>query len=338
MDLKQSTPKSATTIYSIASEAGVSPATVSRVLNGSSKVNQQTRERVLEVIGRLEFVPKAEARARALKRHYRIGILVPFFTAPSFVQRLRGVAATLPTDYELVVYAVNSTEILDGYLASLPLTGNLDGLIIMSLAINELQAQHLSKNHLETVLIEYPQTGFSTVEIDDIKGGKIAAEYLVEKGHRRIAFLGDTNLPEYAIHPISQRLLGFRQKLHELGISLPHQYVRLASYSLEQARQVAADFLKLPVPPTAIFAATDLQAMGVIMVARQMGLSIPGDLAVMGFDNLDMAELMELTTIQQPLDDSGRVAVELLLERITTPTHSLKHVQLPLTIIERKTV
>jgi DNA-binding LacI/PurR family transcriptional regulator len=150
--------------------------------------------------------------------------------------------------------------------------------------------------------------------------------------------VGDTNLPEYAIHPISQRLLGFRQKLHELGIPLPDDYVRLATYSLEQARQVAAELLNLSVPPTAIFAATDLQAMGVIMVARQMGLNIPADLAVMGFDNLDMAELMELTTIQQPLDESGRVAVRLLLERITSPTHSLQHVQLPLTIIERKTV
>src|SRR5450432_626022 len=331
-------PKPAATIYNIAAEAGVSPATVSRVLNGSTKVNQETRARVMEVIQRLEFVPKAEARARALKRSYRIGILVPFFTAPSFVQRLRGVASALPTNYELVIYTVNSTDQLDGYLASLPLTGNLDGLIIMSLAITVEQAQHLSRNQLETVLIEYPQTGFSTVEIDDIRGGKMAAEYLVQKGHRRIAFLGDTDLPEYAIHPISQRLLGFRQKLKELGIPLPDEYVRLASYSLEQARQVAVEFLNLPVPPTAIFAATDLQAMGVIMVARQMGLNIPGDLAVMGFDNLDMAELMELTTIQQPLDDSGRVAVELLLGRITTPTRSLQHVQLPLTIVERKTV
>ncbi|MHB8629827.1 MAG: LacI family DNA-binding transcriptional regulator [Aggregatilineales bacterium] len=331
-------PKPATTIYSIAAEASVSPATVSRVLNGSSNVNQETRTRVMEVINRLEFVPKAEARARALRRNYRIGILVPFFTAPSFVQRLRGVAAALSTNYELVIYTVNSTDQLDGYLASLPLTGNLDGLIIMSLAINEAQAQHLSKNQLETVLIEYPQTGFSTVEIDDVYGGKMAAEYLAQKGHRRIAFLGDTNLPEYAIHPISQRLVGFRQKLLELGIPLPDDYVRLASYSLEQARQVAAEFLNLSVPPSAIFAATDLQAMGVIMVARQMGLNIPADLAVMGFDNLDMAELMELTTIQQPLDDSGRVAVELLLGRITTPSRSLQHVQLPLTIVERKTV
>jgi len=331
-------PKQTATIYNIAAEAGVSPATVSRVLNGSSKVNQETRARVMEVINRLEFVPKAEARARALKRSYRIGILVPFFTAPSFVQRLRGVASALPGNYELVIYTVNSTDQLDSYLASLPLTGNLDGLIIMSLAINKVQAQHLSKNQLETVLIEYPQTGFSTVEIDDVRGGEMAAEYLAHKGHRRIAFLGDTNLPEYAIHPINQRLLGFRQKLHELGIALPDEYVRLASYSLEQARQVAREFLSLPVPPTAIFAATDLQAMGVIMVARQMGLDIPGDLAVMGFDNLDMAELMELTTIQQPLDESGRIAVEILLGRITTPSRSRQHVQLPLTIVERKTV
>ncbi len=331
-------PKPAATIYSIAAEAGVSPATVSRVLNGSSKVNQETRARVMEVINRLEFVPKAEARARALKRNYRIGILVPFFTAPSFVQRLRGVAAALPTNYELVIYTVNSTDQLDGYLASLPLTGNLDGLIIMSLAINEGQAQHLSKNQLETVLIEYPQTGFSTVEIDDIRGGKMAAEYLAQKGHRRIAFLGDTNLPEYAIHPISQRLLGFRQKLHELGISLPDDYVRLASYSLEQARQAASEFLSLPNPPTAIFAATDLQAMGVLMMARRLGFRVPEDLAVMGFDDLDMAEVMDLTTIRQPLDESGQVAVELLLGRIATPTRSIRHVQLPLTIIERQTV
>jgi LacI family transcriptional regulator len=331
-------PKSPATIYNIAAEAGVSSATVSRVLNGSPKVAQETRLRVMEVVKRLEFVPKAEARARALKRNYRIGILVPFFTAPSFVQRLRGVAAALPTNCELIIYTVNSTDRLDGYLASLPITANLDGLIIMSLGITEDQAQHLSNNRLETVLIEYPQTGFSTVEIDDFHGGKMAAEYLVEKGHRRIGFVGDANLPEYAIHPISQRLLGFRQKLNELRIPLPDDYVRLASYSLEQARQVASELLNLSIPPTAIFAATDLQAMGVMMVARQMGVSIPGDLAVMGFDNLDMAELMELTTIQQPLDDSGRVAVELLLERIMTPTRSLQHVQLPLTIIERKTV
>src|SRR5512135_707981 len=126
------------TIYDIATEAGVSASTVSRVLNGSARVNQTTRARVMETISRFGFVPKAEARARALKQHYRVGILVPFFTAPSFVQRLRGVASALPTNYELVIYTINSVDQLDGYLSSLPLTGHLDGLIIMSLPVNEV--------------------------------------------------------------------------------------------------------------------------------------------------------------------------------------------------------
>ena len=130
----------------------------------------------------------------------------------------------------------------------------------------------------------------------------------------------------------------FRQRLTELGIPLPDEYVRLASYNLETARQVARELLSMPTPPTAIFSATDLQAIGVIMAARQLGLKVPGDLAVMGFDDLDMAEVMELTTIRQPLDESGRVAVELLLGRLDNPDRSLQHVHLPLTVVERNTV
>jgi DNA-binding LacI/PurR family transcriptional regulator len=332
-------PKTTSTIYDIAREASVSSATVSRVLNGSSRVNEKTRNHILEVIKRMGFVPKAEARARALRANYRIGVLVPFLTAPSFVQRLRGVNSALEaTNYEQLIYTINSKKQLDSYLASLPLTGSLDGLIIMSMPINEVQAQLLTQYKLETVLIEYPQSGFNTVEIDDMEGGRMAASYLASKGHTRIAFLGDTNLPEYSIHPITLRLMGFRQRLTELGIPLPDEYVRLASYNLEQARQVAREIFSLPTPPTAIFSATDLQAMGVMMAARQLGLKVPGDLAVMGFDDLDMAEVMELTTIRQPLEESGQIAVELLLGRLETPARSPQHVKLPLTIVERNTV
>jgi len=331
--------KTSPTIYDIAREASVSAATVSRVLNGSSRVNAETRSHIMEVINRLDFVPKADARARALRANYRIGVLVPFLTAPSFVQRLRGVTSALAdTNYEQLIFTINSKKQMDSYLASLPLTGSLNGLIIMALEINEAQANHLVQNRLETVLIEYPQGGFSTVEIDDVEGGRMAASYLASKGHTRIAFLGDTNLPEYSIHPITLRLAGFRQRLAELGLALPDEYVRLASYNLETARQVARELLSMPTPPTAIFSATDLQAIGVIMAARQLGLKVPGDLAVMGFDDLDMAEVMELTTIRQPLDESGRVAVELLLGRLDNPDRSLQHVHLPLTVVERNTV
>ncbi len=126
--------------------------------------------------------------------------------------------------------------------------------------------------------------------------------------------------------------------LRYCGIPLPENYVRLVPYTLEQSRQATQEFLRLPNPPTAIFAATDLQAMGVLMAAHRLGLRVPEDLAVLGFDDLDMAEVMGLTTVRQPLDESGQAAVELLLGRIATPTRSIRHVQLPLTIIERQTV
>jgi LacI family transcriptional regulator len=220
------------TIYDVAKRAGVSITTVSRMLNAPNKVNPETRERVMAAIDALGFMPKAEARARAMQQTGRIGVITPFFTAPSFVQRLRGIAESLsPKNYELVVYTVDSTNHLQSYLSTLPLTSNLDGLIILSLPIGESEVRRLIDHSLPTVLIEYPHPKLNCVEIDDVEGGYMAAIYLLGKGHRRIAFLGDTDLPEYSIHPVSLRLKGFRRALKEARIKLPDTFVRLAPYS-----------------------------------------------------------------------------------------------------------
>jgi DNA-binding LacI/PurR family transcriptional regulator len=175
------------------------------------------------------------------------------------------------------------------------------------------------------------------VEIDDVMGGRMAAQYLIGKGHRRLAFLGDTDLPEYSIHPVSQRLIGFRQGLQDVGIELPEAFVRLAPYSQEQTRKVAAELLSLPQPPTAIFAATDFQALGVLKAARQLAVPVPEQLAVIGFDDLDLAEYAGLTTIRQHLDESGRLAVEILLAHLESPGRPPQHVKISLTIVERET-
>ncbi len=326
------------TIYEVARTAGVSITTVSRVLNEPQKVNQKTLQAVLAAIDEIGFVPRAEARARAIKENRRIGVISPFITAPSFVQRMRGVAtALMNTKYEMVIYTVDSSDRLHGYLAKLPLTHTLDGLIVMSLQFGDGEANRLIEHGVETVLIEYPQPIFSTVEIDDVAGGVMAAQYLIKKGHHRIAFLGDTDLPEYAIHPVNQRLAGFRQAMDAAGLPLPPEYVILTPYSQEQARQAAHKLMHLAEPPTAIFSATDLQAFGVLKAAREMSLKIPDDLAVIGFDDLDMADYVGLTTVRQHLDDSGRIAVELLLSRLANPSHPVQHVKLPLAIIERET-
>jgi LacI family transcriptional regulator len=326
------------TIYDVAKRAGVSITTVSRILNAPDKVNSETREKVLVAIDALGFVPKAEARARALQHTGRIGVISPFFTAPSFMQRLRGIAETLsPKNYELVVYTVDSNDHLEGYLSSLPLTGNLDGLIILSLPVDDAKVRRLIDHGLPTVLVEYPHPKLNCVEIDDAEGGYMATTYLLRKGHRRIAFLGDTDLPEYSIHPVNLRLSGFRRAMKEARMKLPDTFVRLSPYSQEQTRKVAKELLNLPEPPTAIFAATDFQALGVLKAARQLDVKVPKQLAVIGFDDLDMAEYADLTTISQHLDESGRLAVEILLAQIESPSRPPRHVKLPLTLIERQT-
>jgi LacI family transcriptional regulator len=328
----------APTIFDVAELSGVSISTISRVINTPEKVNLNTRQKVYDAIDKLGFVPKAEARARALRLKGRIGVITPFFTAPSFVQRLRGIASSLSKEnFDLIIYTVDSNNRLQSYLSTIPLTGNLDGLVIMSLPIAENDVKRLIEHNLPTVLIEFPHPLINSVEIDDMDGGKKAAEYLIKKGHRRIAFLGDTDLPEYSIHPVSLRLQGFRNALKAANIEIPDEFIRLAPYDQEQAREVAKELLNSPNPPTAIFAATDLQALGVLKVARQLGVKIPEQLAIIGFDDLDTAEYEDLTTIRQHLDESGRLAIEILLAHIADNSRPVQHVTLPLVLIERLT-
>jgi LacI family transcriptional regulator len=331
--------KKAPTIFDVAAESGVSISTVSRVINTPEKVNLNTRQRVYEVIDKLGFVPLAEARDRALRLKGRIGVITPFFTAPSFVQRLRGIAGSLSKEnYDLVIYTVDSNNRLQSYLTTLPLTGNLDGLVIMSLPVAENDVNRLVEHKLPTVLIEFPHSKLNSVEINDVEGGRMAAEYLINKGHTRIAFLGDTDLPEYSIHPVSLRLKGFRQALKNANLDIPEEFIRLAPYDQGKAQVVAKELLDLPNPPTAFFAATDFQALGVLKAARRLGIKVPEQLAVIGFDDLDMAEYEDLTTIRQHLDESGRIAIEILMSHIADHTRLVQHITLPLELIERLTV
>jgi DNA-binding LacI/PurR family transcriptional regulator len=131
--------------------------------------------------------------------------------------------------------------------------------------------------------------------------------------------------------------MGFRQALAEAGITVPESLVRLAPYTQEQTRQAASELLSLDQPPTAIFASTDFQALGILKAARQLQVRVPADLAVIGFDDLDMAEYADLTTIRQHLDESGRLAIEILLAHIADPSRPPQHVNLPLALIERAT-
>lgn len=323
------------TIYDVARMAGVSIATVSRVLNFPSKVNPVTRAMVMNTIDHLGYVPKAESRARALRSTGRIGVLIPFFTEPSFVQRLRGIASVLSQrDFEMVIYPVDFSSRMKSYMEALPLNRNLDGLIIVSQAVDHENSKRIRQHNLETVLIEYYDSHFSSLQIDDEYGGVLAARYLLKKEHKRFAFVGGTSQPEFGVDPIAIRLKGFQKAIGEAGFSIPDELIYPYAFHPGEA----LDEIITKGGPIAIFAATDLQAVSLLKEARTRGLRIPGDVAIIGFDDLDMANYVGLTTVHQPLDESGRIAADLLLSRLDDPSRSIQHITLPLKVIERETV
>ncbi len=326
------------TIYDVAALSGLSIATISRVINTPERVSEASRRKVMEAIDQLGFVPKAEARARVLQNTRRIGVITPFFTSPSFTDRLRGVATALSNSpYELVIYTVDSARRLDSYLSTLPLRGNLDGLIIMSLPVSDEAAQRLLSAGLETVLIECANPHFNCIVVDDYGGGRLAAQHLISKGHRRCAYVYFGEHPDYSIHPEVERFRGFQDTLNTHGIPLPESYIKYVPVSRIGIREKLRELFELPERPTAIFAPADELAIRVIHHAREFGLHVPDDLSVIGLDDIDIAEHIDLTTISQSLAESGRMAVELLLSRLNNPERANQQIVIQVHLKERGT-
>lgn len=324
------------TIYSVAREAKVSISTVSRVLNSPHLVKKETRNRVLAAIDRLGFVPRAAAQAHAKRKLGRIGVLTPFFTHPSFVQRMRGISSVLAVNsFELVIYPIAFPDQVYQYLETIPVTRRLDGLITMALSIENSIAKRFTANQFPLVTIEFSHPLFSNVYVDNFEGGRLAAEYLFQKGHKRFGFIGDGELPEYAIRPSDERFKGYLQYLQEKGVTLLDELV-VFPYS-EQVTDQIRQLLEHPQRPTAIFAANDELAMQVVSAARKEGLLVPQELSVIGFDDLDYASHIGLTTISQQLDKSGLVAAELLLSQIGGRQTEPKSAEMKLSIVERDT-
>ena len=327
-----------TTIYDVAKHAGISIATVSRFLNSPDKVAEKTRMKIEEAMRELAFVPLAEAVARARSGIRRIGVLTPFFTAPSFVQRLRGIHEALAdTHYDLITYAVDTYEQLVNYLSVLPVTGRIDGLIIMSLPFTEQDVERFLLHQIPVVSLEFGLPEVSSIEIDNFLGGSMAAQYLLRRGYTKLAFLGEGGQPAYSLHATEQRLDGYRVEIAKQGAQLLDKNVVFHEYGMEFAVECAKKLLQQPDRPRAVFCASDSQAIGVLKAARILKLRVPEDIAVLGFDDIDTADYMDLSTIRQSLDHSGHLAALKLLEHMNKPSTPSAKVHLSLQIIERQT-
>ena len=330
--------KNNSTIYDVAELAGLSIATISRVINNPEKVSEKTRKKVLKAIDELGFVPKADARDRARKGVGKIGVITPFFTLPSYAKRLRGISAALSNSgYELTIYPVDSKGSLDGYLTKLPFSNQVDGLIIVTLPIDEASANRLKNSNIPIVLLESHISGFGSIEIDNWNGGKIAAELFIKNEHRRCAYVGDTVIPEYTLSPEDIRLDGYKQTLLQNNLSLTNDYIKLPAFPPRDPENQVHELLNLENPPTAIFAATDDLALHVLKVAQKRGINIPEELAIIGFDDIDIAEYLELSTISQSLYESGKLAAEQLISKLSDSTRPIEKTYIQLKLIERGT-
>jgi LacI family transcriptional regulator len=327
-------PYKRVTIADVATEAGVSVATVSKVINGRYGVAAATSARVKEVIEQLGYESSLVARSLRSHRTNVIGILVNDFEAFS-TELLKGAAlAVHGTGYEMVVYSGSGRSQDDvgwerRYLSRL--AGTLtDGIILVTPTVVDVA------HGLPLVAVD-PHTGSSgipTVISDNFAGAVAATDHLVGLGHRRIGFLGGRPDLESA----RQREQGFRHAMTAAGIDVDPELVAVGGYTLETAEEPAHKLLGMDDPPTAVFAANDLSAIETIEIAQSRGLRVPDDLSVVGFDNVPESALTDppLTTIDQSIQQMGFEAVRLLLTMVEEPEQPAVHVTLPTELVVRQ--
>ena len=334
----ETVPSGPARIADVAAHAGVGVATVSRVLNGRANGAAATRERVLDAIKTLDYHPSSVARNLSLKRTLVVGVVTPFLTHPGPIERVRGIVTALgESEFDLALFDVESPGRQRRAFRLLADPHRTDGLLIVSMVPPADEVSRLQTAGIATVLVDARIDGLPSVVIDDVEGAKMATRYLLQLGHRRVAFIGDKPPDGFRFFSARDRTIGYERALAEFGLPVRPDYVREGTPSRHVARSIAEELLRVPERPTAIFAASDTQALGVLEAARGLDIRVPEELSVVGFDDIEIASYAGLTTIRQPLFESGRRGAELLLAALAGNPPAARVETLQLDLIVRST-
>lgn len=331
------------TIYDVAREAGVSMATVSRVVNNNPNVKPQTRKKVFEAIERLGYRPNAVARGLASKKTTTVGVVIPDISNSIFSEVARGIE-DIANMYHYNIILCNADKKKDKEIRVINtlLEKQVDGLLFMGGAITEDHIQAFKTSSVPVVLCATAdeQRTIPSVDIDHEQAAFDAVQVLIQNGHREIAMISGTlQDPTNGF----ARYQGYKKALEDAGIPVREDYVRIGNYRYESGLEVAKYFLELDERPTAIFAATDEMAIGAIHGLQDSGLKVPDDVSVISVDNIRMASMVrpQLTTVAQPMYDIGAVAMRLLtklMNKETKDASELTQVTLPHDTIHRNSV
>ena len=326
------------TIRDVAKHAGVGVGTVSRVLNESESVRDSTRLKVLTSIEELKFAPSSVARYLSGGKSMALGVTVPFFTNDSVVRRLQGVVSVLGnSDYDLVLFDVEKSENRDELLANIAQRSLVDGLLILSMQPAENDLQRFIESGIPAVIVDAYHPELPSITVDNEAGAWQATRHLLDLGHREIGYLSDYPHNPFNSSPVVDRFAGYCRALREAGVVYNGDHYIEAEVDRDDARRMAYEILKRDGRPTAVFAYCDIQAIGVIEAARELGLRVPQDLSVIGYDGIEAAEYMQLTTIRQSLYNSGVRGAEMLLQVMDGNQPEEKEIVLPTELIIRGT-
>jgi len=320
------------TIYDVARKAGVGIGTVSRVLNNSPQISSKTRERVIKVIKDLKYQPHAMAQGLARKRTNSLACIVPSFTGYFYLELINGIQQALNRHgFDLILYSVVQMEKEKDVLKRTLRERKVDGVLLVSMPMSEDYVKKFSQSNFPIVLVDSFHDRVDSIAIENREGAFIATRHLIDLGHTRIGMING-NLNSV---PAKIRLEGFRAALAENNIPFVHEYVitvlqtdnkelnhnhgfnKIAGY------EAMLQLLNLKENrPTAVFICSDIQAAGAVKAVRERGLHIPDDIAIVGFDGIELSEYLGLTTMKQPMFEMGMIAVERLIEKIQNPDSS----------------
>lgn len=306
------------TIYDVADHAGVAISTVSRVLNDSQDVADETRDKVLRAIRELQFRPNRTAKSLAQHSTVTIAVAVPTFTTPFHNELLKGVRDRLDNEDVDLLLCDLEWEAPKRSLRNFLEGGAMDGLLLVGVMADEELAEELSMLGAPVVLVGTQLEGFDSFHWEEEPGAKLAVEHLLSEGYTRIGMI--TTPHNNRIR--NARVAGYRQALEEAGIEFDPDLVvhgrtrKHDGFSEESGYEAMQDLLALDTPVEAAFASSDVQAIGAWQAIREEGLEVPEDFAFVGYDDIKVSRFIGLTSVAQNMYDVGNEATDILLSRL----------------------
>ncbi|MGA3017083.1 MAG: LacI family DNA-binding transcriptional regulator [Bryobacteraceae bacterium] len=305
-------------IKDIARAARVSHSTVSRALRNSTLVNAKTRELVQKIAAQQGYSVSAAARSLVTGRTNTIGVVVTSISNPFVGEIVAGVEEfALAHGYSILLSTSHADPAREMRAVRSLHEHRVDGILVNSSRVGRLYMPLLEEMKVPIVLInnEHPGEFIHSVTIDNLRAGRDATRHLVQLGHNRIGYVGN----QFGLQADTERFSGYRQVLEEADIGFAPELVAHGDGGPEAGMRATARLLALPEAPTAVFCFNDMQALGALRAARERGLNVPGDLSVVGLDDLYLSSYTDppLTTIQQPKHEMGRLAAQILLEQLS---------------------